>query len=109
MTSRSRWGMSAGESVKRECTARGTEAVVAGSVALLQGEDVDEQLIHPLGGPPANWALSGAGTGPDYWLRVWAARGLLYAYDDTAEPAVIEALGDEMWRVREAAVRVCSA
>ena len=44
--------------------------------------------------------------GPDYWLRVWAARGLLWAWDDSARPAVLRALDDESWRVREMAVKV---
>jgi HEAT repeat protein len=44
--------------------------------------------------------------GPDYWLRVWAARGLLWAWDDSALPAVLRALDDEAWRVREMAVKV---
>jgi len=53
------------------------------------------------------WALDAdARGGPDYWLRVWAARGLLWAWDDSARPAVLRALGDEAWRVREMAVKV---
>ena len=81
--------------MKRECAARGTKAVIAGCVALLRGSEADAQLIYALGGPPARWAVTGGESGPDYWLRVWAARGLLYAYDASAGPAVIEALGDE--------------
>ena len=77
-------------------------------MALLRGLEADAQLIYALGGPPARWAVSGGESGPDYWFRVWAARGLLYAYDVSAEPAVIEALGDEQWRVREGAAKVCA-
>lgn len=108
MGSRSQWGISPRESVKRECAARGTKAVIAGCVALLRGSEADAQLIYALGGPPARWAVTGGESGPDYWLRVWAARGLLYAYDASAGPAVVEALGDEHWRVREAAAKVCA-
>ena len=47
-------------------------------------------------------------TGPElqYWLRVWAARGLLWAWSDEALPAIVEALADEHWRVREMAAKV---
>lgn len=41
-----------------------------------------------------------------YWLRVWAARALLYAWDDIARAAVADALADEAWRVREMAAKV---
>lgn len=81
---------------------------MAGCIALLQGSSVDAELIYVLGGPPARWAIDEAEGGPDYWLRVWAARGLLYAYDASAEPTVVNALSDEHWRVREAASKVCA-
>jgi len=41
-----------------------------------------------------------------YWLRVWGARGLLWAWDDAAAPATIAALDDDAWRVREMAAKV---
>lgn len=45
-----------------------------------------------------------------YWVRVWAARGLLHGWDepaaDVATPAVVTALGDDAWRVREMAAKV---
>ncbi len=44
--------------------------------------------------------------GQQYWLRVWAARALLYAWDDMARGAVLGALADEAWRVREIAAKV---
>ncbi|MFL6133723.1 MAG: HEAT repeat domain-containing protein [Nocardioidaceae bacterium] len=59
-----------------------------------------------LGGPPAHWVVSGEPSGPPYWLRVWAARGLLWAWDDVAFQAVQAALYDEAWRVREMALKV---
>jgi hypothetical protein len=42
-----------------------------------------------------------------YWPRVWAMRGLLYAWDDAATSVVINAVNDESWRVREMAAKVC--
>lgn len=40
------------------------------------------------------------------WKRVWAARGLLWAWDDRATAALGLALVDPAWRVREMAVKV---
>jgi hypothetical protein len=57
----------------------------------------------PSGGPAARSVLDGA---QQYWLRVWAARALLYAWDDMAREAVHDALADEAWRVREMAAKV---
>jgi len=45
--------------------------------------------------------LSGEPGGPSYWLRVWAARGLLYAWNDDASGAVTVALNDDAWRVEK--------
>lgn len=75
---------------------------------LLRGDRTDGALIAALGGPPARWAVSGGAGGPEYWLRVWGARGLLYAWQDDAAEPVIAALGDEHWRVREMAAKVCA-
>jgi HEAT repeat protein len=48
--------------------------------------------------------------GVDYWPRVWAARGLLHGWDAaatvTATPAIVNALSDDAWRVREMAAKV---
>jgi len=48
--------------------------------------------------------------GVDYWPRVWAARGLLHVWCPSgaivAGPALVSALGDEAWRVREMAAKV---
>jgi HEAT repeat protein len=99
------------QSVEQECGRRGTAQVVAGVVALLGGGDAECALVHAIGGPAADSVL-----GPHprrdqrYFLRVWAARALLYAWDDTARDAVtsavIAALSDESWRVREMAAKV---
>ena len=44
-----------------------------------------------------------------YWPRVWAARALRYVWTDAAVPAVLGALGDDAWRVREMAAKVVAA
>ncbi len=82
---------------------------MAGCVALLERRDADDSLVLALGGPAARTVLdSGPAPVHRYWLRVWAARGLLYAWDDQAAGAVAGALGDESWRVREMAARVAA-
>jgi len=106
MVAKPHWGMTPQQSVERECERRGERAVVSGCIALLRGRPVDGELVMALGGPPADWVRTGGEPGPDYWLRVWAARGLLYAWHGSARGAVRTALEDEAWRVREMAVRV---
>ncbi|WP_203717591.1 HEAT repeat domain-containing protein [Asanoa siamensis] len=97
--------------VLAECARRGHTAVVDGCVALLEGAgDGDVQLIVVLGGPAASWALDPSEGGPGssrwYWVRVWAARGLLWAWDPRATTAIVAALHDPAWRVRELAAKV---
>jgi hypothetical protein len=106
MKSSSHWDKTPKQSVEQECERRGLPAVVKGCVDLLNGMPVDDELILALGGPPAEWVRTGEPSGPDYWLRVWGARGLLYAWDDSARAAVLRALDDEAWRVRDMALKV---
>ena len=94
------------ESARRECARRGERAVVDGCVDLLAGRSADPGLIVALGGPPARWVKTGEPSGPAYWLKVWAARGLLWNWDEVAVPTVLSALDDEAWRVREMALKV---
>jgi hypothetical protein len=101
------WELTPRQSVEIECARRGVAQVVAGCVALLQGQEVDDVLLLGLGGPAGHRILD---DGPEqrnqYWRRVWGARGLLYAWTDEAEGAVVAALADEHWRVREMAAKV---
>jgi len=101
------WELTPQQSVQIECARRGTAQVVAGCVALLQGQEVDDVFLLALGGPGGHRVLD---DGPEqrnqYWRRVWGARGLLYAWTDEAEGAVVAALADEHWRVREMAAKV---
>jgi len=95
------------QGIAAECQRRGREAVVAGCIDLIEGRDVDDGLILTLGGPPAEYVLSGHEGGREgYWPRVWAARGLLHAWDDRATAAIIRATADDAWRVREMAAKV---
>jgi len=100
------WGKTPRDSIERECERRGRDKVVTGCMSLLKGKTADDDLIYALGGPPASWVFTGEAPGPDYWLRVWAARGLLWAWDDAALPCILTALEDDAWRVREMALRV---
>lgn len=65
---------------------------------------MDAELVLVLGGPPARWVVTGAPSGPTYWLRVWALRGLLWARGDSALPSVETALHDDAWRLIKHAV-----
>jgi hypothetical protein len=96
------------QNVTAECQRRGKPAVISGCIALLQGRhDVDDALVLALGGEPAEYVLGGqAGGREGYWPRVWAARGLLHAWDDRASAAIIQATNDPAWRVREMAAKV---
>jgi hypothetical protein len=41
-----------------------------------------------------------------YWIRTWGARGLLWAWDESATGAIGRAIEDPHWRVREMAAKV---
>jgi hypothetical protein len=59
------------QGIAAECQRRGQEAVVSGCIDLLAGRDVDDGLILALGGPPAEYVLTGyAGGREGYWPRV---------------------------------------
>jgi hypothetical protein len=104
---KSYWDLTPRQSIRLECARRGQEELVSGCVALLRRQVVDDDLVIALGGPGARTILdSGPKPAYLYWLRVWGARGLLHAYTDRAEEAVIEALADEHWRVREMTAKV---
>ena len=107
MSGRRRWALTPRQSVESACARDGRDTVVAGCVRLLTGDDSDVTLIISLGGPHAERVLDGGPTEDQrYWLRVWAARGLLWAWDDNATEAVRSALRDPAWRVREMCAKV---
>ena len=97
------------ERVLAECRHRGRDLVTAGCVDLLEGRSgtVDDALVAALGGEAAEYVLAGEEGGKTgYWPRVWAARGLIHTWDDSATAAIIYATRDSSWRVREMAARV---
>ena len=74
--------------------------------AMLKDEAARKDFVTMLGGAHAReLQASGAWEGNEYWLRVWAARGLLWAWDVAATDAIVLALDDEAWRVREMACK----
>lgn len=76
---------------------RGPAAFAAGCAAILRGEEPDPELLAE---------LRGEAGGDGYWYRVWAARGLRWAWHDSGLPGLLFALADEHWRVREMACKV---
>lgn len=107
MARRSIWELTPQQSIEAECARRGRPRVVAGCLALLAGERCDDALVRALAGPAADPYLDGTATG-EHWFRVWGARGLLWAWLDSpaARSALVQALSDEAWRVREMAAKV---
>ncbi len=85
---------------------RGEATLARECAALLRGADpfADPELVLFLGGLPAQRFL-GPGDA-ELWPRVWAARGLLYAWHPDAGPAVVAGLADRAWRVREMSAKV---
>jgi hypothetical protein len=97
------------ERIAAECGRRGSATLVNGCVNLLLGryQQVDDGLVAVLGGDHGQNVLHGAEGGKSgYWPRVWAARGLLHAWNDVAVDAIVHATADEAWRVREMAAKV---
>ena len=61
-----------------------------------------ELMTYLAGGKGQRWVELGFGV-QDYFVRTWALRAMLYAWDRSAEPTVILALQDKHWRPREMA------
>lgn len=102
------------ERVRAACARWGEVEVVDGCTELLRpGRVVDGgrlDLAMVLGGlTDREWLAGGKPPGHAYWARVWGARALLYVWNDTGAPAVVAALADEQWRVRELAAKVILA
>ena len=93
--------------ITAESKRRGRVEFVAGCITILNGSNIDGDLVMVLGGEHARYVLAGAEGGVDgYWPRVWAARGLLYCYEPVAAEAISSALRDKSWRVREMSLKV---
>jgi HEAT repeat protein len=101
------------ERVRALCDEQGEASVAWGCAEILRsGSWDDRDLLVVLGGRHAVGEYSRdepAQADQSYWAPTWAARGLLYAWSDTAAPAVVAALTHEAWRVREMAAKVVAA
>ncbi|MCI0689485.1 MAG: HEAT repeat domain-containing protein [Sporichthyaceae bacterium] len=91
----------------------GQDLIAAWAAELLAGvvayDDPELPPVTWLGGRHAAAELRRgplAERGQEYWPRVWAARALLYVWLPRAGPAVVRALADPAWRVREMAAKV---
>jgi hypothetical protein len=74
------------------------------ALSLMSGNNEGESFLLLVGGEHAQGILDGAP--PLYWPELWGTRALLYVWHDTAAPAVVRALSNPAWRVREMAARV---
>lgn len=95
--------------IRHAAAVHGAAAIARRCGPVLLGEPVlDEEFYLYLGGRHAQLRIDGlAPQDKDYWFRVWAARSLLYVWDPSVSSAVVSALADEAWRVREMAAKVC--
>lgn len=85
----------------------GEEDVVDGAVSLMNGNNEGEIFLLYVGGEHAQGILDGAPV--LYWPELWGTRALLYVWNDSAISAVLGALSNPAWRVREMAARVVAA
>jgi len=67
--------------------------------------DEPELMSFVAGAAGPRWVELGFGT-QSYFVRTWALRAMLYAWDESASTTVIDALEDEHWRPREMALKV---
>lgn len=104
------WGVTPKESVQAEVRRAGRREVAVRCMAILEGVRPDGRFLYVLAGPASRPVLDGRSGGLEgYWPKVWALRGLRYAWDDAASAPVIAATSDESWRVREMAAKVIGA
>lgn len=96
-----------GQRIAEAADSRGEAEIVTRALSLMAGKNEGDSFLVLLGGEHARAILDGAP--PLYWPELWGTRALMYVWDDSAIPAVIRALGNPAWRVREMAARVVAA
>jgi hypothetical protein len=95
------------QSIELECHRRSPANVVRDCITILDNQQIDDDFLLVLGGPSAQSVLEGDDGGLEgYWPRVWAARGLLHVWNDSATSAIISATTHDAWRVREMSAKV---
>jgi len=101
------WGMTPRQSIEAACEQMGEKNIVDSCVRIINERDMDSELGYVLSGPSSRVILNGAAGGVSgLWPRTWALRAFLYAWDSSAESAVLICLSDDSWRVREMAAKV---
>lgn len=89
------------------CSRLGVAEVTSRCVDLLHGGEVDPDFLVTLGGAPAARLLAeGIPENQEYWTRVWAMRGLLWASPGGTVDVLLAGLQDRHWRVREMTCKV---
>ncbi len=92
--------------INRACERFGRAEVVRRCFDLLAGGE-DHELSVILGGAHAQQLIAnGIPEDQSYWIRVWAARGLLWAGVGERAEDLRAALSDGSWRVREMTCKV---
>ena len=93
--------------VEAACRELGRSTVIRRCADVLAGGSESAEFLLMLGGVPAMRLLeAGLPEHQSYWLRVWAARGLLWTGPGEHAATVSAALDDASWRVREMACKV---
>ena len=93
--------------VEAACQQLGRDEFISRCVALLAGGDEEPAFVVAIGGSPALRLLSqGVPKAQRYWLRVWAARGVLWAGRPIDGEVLRTGLDDASWRVREMTCKV---
>lgn len=93
-----------GRRIEAYAETHGEAQIVSRALSLMARNNEGESFLVLLGGEHARAILDGAPA--LYWPELWGTRALMYVWDDSAIPAVIHALGNSAWRVREMAARV---
>ena len=93
--------------IEGACRALGRAEVVQRCLRLLEGSAEEDLFLLMLGGESAARLLERElPPAQAYWVRTWAARGLLWSGVGRDLAPLRSALGDDAWRVREMACKV---
>lgn len=92
--------------IEQACDRIGRSQLIQRCLGLLAGGADSPDFIAILGGTHAFPQGDEPSPGQDYWLRVWAARGLLWAGAGDDLDTLRSALKDDSWRVREMTCKV---
>ena len=85
-----------------------TAADLCARLLAARSPDEHPELVRYLGGPAGEALLAGSPSWQAYWAPTWAARGLLFVWDEAAAPAVQAGLRHDAWRVAEMCLKVCA-